>query len=156
MNGKKIILITTLVASIILISLTMLFARFVLQIDFTGNDTQQTLENTSGETSSQPQEEDQQTEPSVDQPQSPQSEEENTQTEDENKAYKCGKCGLSVRHFHPSAECAGTRDVFAVSVVPQPVCAGAFDEQARRMCDDRAGCADDAHRGKEKCDIHFG
>ena len=43
MNGKKIILITTLVASIILISLTMLFARFVLQIDFTGNDTQQTL-----------------------------------------------------------------------------------------------------------------
>ena len=85
MNGKKIILITTLVASIILISLTMLFARFVLQIDFTGNDTQQTLENTSGETSSQPQEEDQQTEPSVDQPQSPQSEEENTQTEDENK-----------------------------------------------------------------------
>ena len=71
MNGKKIILITTLVASIILISLTMLFARFVLQIDFTGNDTQQTLENTSGETSSQPQEEDQQTEPSVDQPQSP-------------------------------------------------------------------------------------
>ena len=85
MNGKKIILITTLVASIILISLTMLFARFVLQIDFTGNDTQQTLENTSGETSSQPQGEDQQTEPSVDQPQSPQSEEENTQTEDENK-----------------------------------------------------------------------
>ena len=84
MNGKKIILITTLVASIILISLTMLFARFVLQIDFTGNDTQQTLENTSGETSSQPQE-DQQTEPSVDQPQSSQSEEENTQTEDENK-----------------------------------------------------------------------
>ncbi len=76
MNGKKIILITTLVASIILISLTMLFARFVLQIDFTGNDTQQTLENTSGETSSQTQEEDQQTEPSVDQPQSPQSEEE--------------------------------------------------------------------------------
>ena len=73
MNGKKIILITTLVASIILISLTMLFARFVLQIDFTGNDTQQTLENTSGETSSQPQE-DQQTEPSVDQPQSSQSE----------------------------------------------------------------------------------
>ena len=85
MNGKKIILITTLVASIILISLTMLFARFVLQIDFTGNDTQQTLENTSGETSSQPQEEDQQTEPSVDEPQSSQSEEENTQTEDENK-----------------------------------------------------------------------
>ena len=85
MNGKKIILITTLVASIILISLTMLFARFVLQIDFTGNDTQQTLENTSGETSSQTQEEDQQTEPSVDQPQSSQSEEENTQTEDENK-----------------------------------------------------------------------
>ena len=72
MNGKKIILITTLVASIILISLTMLFARFVLQIDFTGNDTQQTLENTSGETSSQPREEDQQTEPSVDQPQSSQ------------------------------------------------------------------------------------
>ena len=70
MNGKKIILITTLVASIILISLTMLFARFVLQIDFTGNDTQQTLENTSGETSSQPQEEDQQTEPSVNEPQS--------------------------------------------------------------------------------------
>ena len=85
MNGKKIILITTLVASIILISLTMLFARFVLQIDFTGNDTQQTLENTSGETSSQPQGKDQQTEPSVDQPQSSQSEEENTQTEDENK-----------------------------------------------------------------------
>ena len=39
MNGKKIILITTLVASIILISATMIFARFVLQIDFTG-DTQ--------------------------------------------------------------------------------------------------------------------
>ena len=71
-------------------------------------------------------------------------------------ACKCSKCDLPVRHFHPSAECAGTRDVFAVSVVPQPVCAGAFDEQAWRMCDDRAGCADDAHRGKEKCDIHFG
>lgn len=84
MNGKKIILITTLVASIILISLTMLFARFVLQIDFTGNDTQQTLENISGETPAQ--QEGAQTEPLVDEPQASQPEQENPQTQtDENK-----------------------------------------------------------------------
>ena len=34
MNGKKILLITTLVATLILISLVALFAKFILDIDF--------------------------------------------------------------------------------------------------------------------------
>ena len=34
MNGKKILLITTLVATLVLISLVALFAKFILDIDF--------------------------------------------------------------------------------------------------------------------------